>query len=228
VSIPLPQSRIPGAPSVGSGRSKRQAIGKWLGRILIGLLAVLLAVYLLGRIVEPARARLVSLPGIGQALFGAPVWRLSDWLKSAPKTPEASQTKPSAANVDMSGLESELSAKLGQISLKEQAATQKEAELKAREERLDERQQAVESREAQLKKQEANLSQLEVVRAMKPAAVTELFTQLSDTEALNLLRYMENEEVAQILGNLPSPRAATLFRKLGELRQQPSPAGASR
>jgi Mg/Co/Ni transporter MgtE len=93
--------------------------------------------------------------------------------------------------------------------------------------RLNERQAAVEAREAQLKQVEANLSQLEVIRAMKPAAVTALFEKLSDTEVIALLRYMENEEVAQILTGLDTSRQATLFRKLGDLKQQQQQAPAA-
>jgi flagellar motility protein MotE (MotC chaperone) len=225
VSIPIPQPRIPGAPNQ-AGKGRRTAFGRWLKRIALGLIALLLLIYLTGRLFEPARSLLVQTPGVGSALFKGPVWTLPDWLKPATRRPAPSKPATSG-KTDLSGLDAELSAKAGQINLTQQAVDQKEKELKAVEARLNERQAAVEAREAQLKQVEANLSQLEVIRAMKPAAVTALFEKLSDAEVIALLRYMENEEVAQILTGLDTSREATLFRKLGDLKQQEQQAPAA-
>lgn len=224
VSIPMPQSRIPGAPSTAK-RRRGAAFGRWLQRISLGLIALATVLYITGRTWEPARGLLVRVPGVGAAVFSDPVLQLPSWLKPAAKsTAEApAPTAPvQTGTADLSGLSAELSAKQAEIAQAQRALDQKGAEQEALDQRLTERLEEVEARENQLKRLEANLSQLEIIRAMKPAAVTALFGTFTDDEALALLRYMENEEVASILGNLDSAKAATLFRKLGELKQTPA------
>lgn len=197
-------------------------LGKWLKRILIGLIALSLILYLAGRLWEPARGLLAKAPGIGAA-FSKPVWQLPSWLRPAPKEAAPAQPEPKpTGTADLSGLSTQLTAQQAQLSLAQQALEQKELEQRAVEQRLNERLHEVEARETQLKRLEANLSQVEIIRAMKSAAVTALFERFSDTEAIALLRYMENEEVAQVLGGLDAARASTLFRKLGELKQTPA------
>lgn len=221
MSIPRPQPHIPGG-SAASGKGRFANVRRWLKRIFIGLIALTLILYLAGRLWEPARGILAKAPGVG-SLFSKPVWELPSWLRPAPKAAPPAQPEPSqTGTADLSGLSAELSAKQAQLDLTQQALDQKEKEQKVVEQRLNERLQEVEARENQLKKREANLSQVEIIRAMKPAAVTALFEKFSDTEAIDLLRYMENEEVGQILGSLAPERAATLFRRLGELKQTPA------
>ncbi|HLO01850.1 MAG TPA: hypothetical protein VK191_01920 [Symbiobacteriaceae bacterium] len=222
MSIPKPQVHIPGV-SASAGKGRLAAFGRGLKRIFIGLIALTLILYLTGRLWEPARGLLAKTPGVG-SVFSSPVWQLPSWLRPAPKSTAPAQPEPTktGGTADLSGLSAELSAKQSQLDLAQQALDQKEKEQKALDQRLTERLQVVETRENQLKKLEANLSQVEIIRAMKPAATTALFAKFSDTEALALLRYMDNDEIAKILGDLDATRAATLFRKLGELKQTPA------
>lgn len=216
MSIPIPQPRIPGAPAKAS--KGRSGFKRWFLRIWLGLLALALVLYLAGRLWEPARAILAKAPLVGGA-FQNPVADLPDWLKPTTPTPVAQPEPTQTGTADLSGLSAQLSAQQAQLNLTQQALDQKEQEQKVRDQRLAERLQEVEAREKRIEQLEANLSQLEIIRAMKPTAVTAMFEQLTDDEALDLLRYMENEEAAQILGNLEAERAAELFRKLGELKQ---------
>lgn len=221
MSIPRPQPHISGGVT-SRGKGRLAAVGRWLKRIFIGLIALCLILYVAGRLWEPARGLLAKVPGVG-ALFSKPVWQLPSWLRSAEQAGPPAQPEPTqTGTADLSGLSAELSAKQSQLDLAQQALDQKELEQKAVEQRIDERLKVVEEREKQIKRLEANLSQVEIIRSMKPAAVTALFANLSDTEAIELLRYMENEEVAQVLGGLDSARAATLFRRLGALKQSPA------
>lgn len=219
MSIPRPHPHIP-AGSTAKGKGRLATVGRWLKRIFIGLIALVVILYFAGRLWEPARGILAKTPGVG-SVFSKPVWQLPSWLRPAPK--EAAQTRPEPSaqtgTADLSGLSAELSAKQSQLAMAQQALDQKEKEQKALDQRLTERLQEVEAREAKLKGLEANLSQVEIIRSMKAAAVIALFEKFSDTEAIALLRYMENDEVAQILSGLDTSRAATLFRKLGELKQ---------
>lgn len=222
MSIPMPQPHIPGGPS-NKGKGRLAAILRWVKRIFIGLIALALVLFLAGRLWEPARGLFAKAPGIG-SLFSKPVWQLPSWLKPAPKAPAPTQPGPSGqtGTADLSGLSAEISAKQSELATAQQALDQKEKEQKALDQRLTERLHDVETRENQLKGLEANLSQVEIIRSMKAASVTALFEKFSDTEALALLRYMDNDEVAQILSGLDASRAATLFRKLGDLKQTPA------
>lgn len=209
----------------------------WLKWVILLPLLLLGLTYLLGRTVEPIRARLAPIPLAGRLLFGKPVWPV---LWNKPAEPAAAGGAPAPANIqgtpaappaNFSKLEAEIAARLAAVEVRE-------TELKRRDEDLAAREAAVKARDAQVAQQElqlgqavrqaeelrrqlegqlrADLSRVETIRAMKSGAVGGLFGAMTDQEVLRVLMYMDADEVGKHLSAMDSYRAARL---LAQLRQ---------
>lgn len=203
----------------GIGGSRRPLL------LVLSLLLVLGLLYMLGRSVESARAALVQVPLVGQALFAEPV-RVPPWAQT-PQTvttapPPIGQESPPAIAPQTLALQEEIAVRLAAAQMQENALQQREATLKAQEEVVasetaraaEEARIAANLRQELQSKLQAEQGQVAVVRAMKRSAQEQLFTALTDDEAIRLLVHMEADEVARILAAMDPWRSARLLQRL--------------
>ncbi len=236
----IPAPSIPGNKKMSPPPDKPSGSRRWLLWAIAIPLLLLGLTYLLGRLVEPVRARLEPLPVVGNLLFKDPVWQVL-WNKPAAapdegKTPVSSTDKntpgTTTPSADVSALEAQAAARLAAAEVKENELKQKEADLAAREKALKTREQSVMAQEktlgAEIKAAEdlrkllegqrrTELDRVEVVRNMKSSAQQQLFAALTDEELLRILMYMDATEVAKHLSTMDPYRSARLLQALREV-----------
>lgn len=249
----LPGNRSLAAPAGGGLRGsalsplppKGKRSGRWLLWLILIPLLLLGLTYLLGRTVEPIRARVADMPVAGKLLFADPVWPIlwnkpatpakpADTAKQATTAPagQGAATATSGQATDPSQTAAKLL--LDQAQARLAAAEAKETELKKREADLK-------AQETQLKDQTVKLAQLtadtealrtqlqgqlrteqdrvEIVRAMRAGSQAQFFSALTDDEAVAILKYMTAEEISRILAGMDSFRAARIFYRLPTMAQ---------
>jgi flagellar motility protein MotE (MotC chaperone) len=235
-SVPGGGLRGPGLaplPPTRGGKSRR-----WLLWLLLVPLLFLAFTYLLGRTVEPVRARLAGLPAAGKALFGAPVWPIL-WNKPLAKPATAAKAAPAAnpstpgavaateASPEVQKLADEAAARLAAAEVKENTLKERDAALKAREQELAKQQSLlnqaqadVEGLKLQLQAQlRSEQDRVEVYRNMGRNFQAQFLSTLTDDEILALLKYMDAEEAGKALERLDSYRAARLFERLSSVQR---------
>lgn len=236
----------PGAPAASSAKGSAggtPGLGvkprsfKWFRWLIVFPLLLLGFIYLLGRMVEPIRMRLESIPVVGSPLFGQPVlpilWNpkpdTTNGNQVATEPTGSTPTAPSAEAVALAKLEADVTARLT-------AAERIESGITRREQDLEHREAAIQSRESSIREQEvrladviqeteqrsrelqgqitSDLERVEVIRNMKSSAVVQLFSVLTDEEVLRLLQHMDSVEVARHLSGMDSFRTARLLLQL--------------
>jgi flagellar motility protein MotE (MotC chaperone) len=218
---------------------QRKRSGRWLLWLLLIPLLLLGLTYLLGRTVEPVRARLAQVPLAGNLLFGDKVWPIL-WNKpSAPaktanpapaSTTPATTAQPSAGQTAVQTLLDQAQARLAAAEAKENELKQREANLKTQEaqlkaqtDKLAQTQADVEGLKVQLQGQlRTEQDRVEIVRAMRSSAQVQFFGALTDDEAVAVLKYMTADEISKLLGSLDPYRAARLFYRLPTVTQPPT------
>lgn len=241
-----------GRPGMAPLPAKPERRRSWIFWFLVMPLLLLGLTYVLGRAVEPIRARLAMVPLAGPLLFGDPVWPIL-WNKhpdgaqttTAPPaetaggtTDTASGAQPAPGAPQFSQAEADLAARLAAAEIEENDLRRRENDLQARES-------AVKAREARLAGQEAALSQelkraeelrkqlegqirsdqgrVEVVRAMKSSAIKQMFDAMTDHEIIRILMYMSADEVAKHLSGMDQYRSARLLQSLRQVAPSTAP-----
>jgi len=223
-----------------SAQQKRK--GPWMKWVLLILITVFALTYLLGRVVEPVRARVSAVPVVGSLLFAKPVWPVLWNKRAAPaastNTPSGSQTQTSgttaagASTPDFSRQEAEIAGRLAAAEVKENDLKRREADLSAKEAALKKREGTISQQEIQLgqelKSAQALRAQLdgqlrarkdraEIIRNMRSTGVQQLFGAMTDDEVLQVLMYMDAAEVGKYLSGMDPYRSARLLQALREV-----------
>ena len=234
-----PGGGLRGGPALSPLPPKGKRGGRWLLWLVLVPLLLIGLTYLLGRTVEPMRAKLEQIPLAGPLLFKAKVWPIL-WNKPATK-PASDVTKPSAGTATTSpaapatsGTSTAIDSKLDEAAARLAAAETKEAALKRQDADLKARENALKEQEARLSKAiietEALKVQLqgqlrteqdkvEIVRGMSRSQQAAFFESLTDDEVIRILKYMSAEEIGKIVGGMNPYRAGRLFDKLPALAQ---------
>lgn len=233
-----------GGPSLTPLPPKGKGSGRWLLWLVLIPLLLLGLTYLLGRTVEPIRAKLEQIPVAGPLFFKAKVWPIL-WNKPAQKAPEtpAAEAKPTPTptptpSEPKSASNAALESKLDEAAARLAAAETKEAELKRKESELKARETALKDLEAKLNRAVAESEALkvqlqgqlrteqdkvEIVRSMNRSQQAAFFEGLTDDEVVRILKYMDAEEIGKVLGGMNPYRAARIFDKLPALAQPATP-----
>ncbi|HWI62413.1 MAG TPA: hypothetical protein VNT75_11280 [Symbiobacteriaceae bacterium] len=235
-----PGGGLRGGPALSPLPPKGKRGGRWLLWLVLVPLMLIGLTYLLGRTVEPMRAKLEQIPGAGSLLFKAKVWPIL-WNKPVTK-PAADAAKPPAnatgntqpAAPATGGASTALDSKLDEAAARLAAAETKEAALKRLDADLKARENALKEQEVRLNKAvietEALKVQLqgqlrteqdkvEIVRGMSRSQQAAFFESLTDDEVIRVLKYMSAEEIGKIIGGMNPYRAGRLFDKLPALAQ---------
>ncbi|HYF95576.1 MAG TPA: hypothetical protein VD969_25465 [Symbiobacteriaceae bacterium] len=225
-----------GGPALSPLPPKGKRGGRWLLWLILVPLLLLGLTYVLGRTVEPIRAKLEQIPLAGPLLFRAKVWPIL-WNKppakpadqppaGAPATP-ATGSQPTAAPPVDSELLDEAAARLAAAESKEAELKRKEADLKAREAAISDMEAKLnkavadtEALELQLEGQlRSEQDKVEIVRSMTRTQQAAFFDSLTDEEAVRILKYMDAAEIGPILGSMNPYRSGRIFAKLPALAQ---------
>lgn len=232
-------------PALSPLPPKGKRSGRWLLWLVLIPLLLLGLTYLLGRTVEPIRARLAQVPVAGKLLFGDPVWpilwnkpatpaKATDTAKQTTTTPAGQGTATGTAGQTADPSQTAAKQLLTEAETRLAAAEAKETELKKREADLK-------TQETELKNQTVKLAQLtadtealktqlqgqlrteqdrvEIVRSMRAGSQAQFFSALTDDEAIAILKYMSAEEISRILAGMDSFRAARIFYRLPAIAQ---------
>jgi flagellar motility protein MotE (MotC chaperone) len=218
----------PSMPGLTPLSSKQGGTSRWWLWLLLLPLLLLGLTYVLGRTVEPMRARLEQIPLAGKLLFGDPVWQVL-WNKPPQAAPAKAQetaapgaVTPSDKPAGLSDLEAEVAARMAAVEQRENEVARREATVKAAEpavaakqKQLDQDLAATTALKEQLQGQlRTELDRVAVIRSMKSSAITQMFTAMTDDEVITVLKYMTADEVAKLLGGLDPYRSARLLHRL--------------